>query len=329
MPVVNDRDSKEATLRAALSNAWSEWTAVSDPTNLNLKDLEALLRKYAYQPLWELYYTAQYAVSQELNQRISEQAIAAAFVLYYMTWANDVMQRWMSRVSTWVLEARMAAHSRQREPVAGQGTSTGTSTPKPAMSPSTTSQGGRSGPTPTRAEPKASTDQGATTPKPAMSPSTATQGGAPISTPTRSESTVSPPAIIEVSGASEPTAKPKSIADDVADSWKKEKNTVVDPDTIDMYSRDAVTDTNSAGELAVVDAASRSGKRIEAIWVLDPNSNWCERCYALDGTTRDVWSKVAPNGPKLHPKCACSLRYIEVDAAGKPVDYTAWRDRPF
>lgn len=338
MPEVQDREAAESKLRAALLSVWNSWTSVADPSLLNSRDLLELLRQHAFQPLWEVYYRAQYVIAQQFQVAVSEQVIAAAFLLYYSQWATDVAARWMSRVSTWLLEARMAAHASRREqtvtqPGSQQATTT-TAPPQPAV------PAKQSGPSPTTppSPPTTSTTPPSTTsgsqdsptqkPTQAVPASQATAGTPVDMKPTEAKPVSESPKVVEVPGA-KPEDKPKSIADEVAENWKKSKAEVLSPEAIETYSRDGVTRTNSQGELTVVDTARQSGRRIEGIWVIDPNSNWCKQCYDLDGTTRDVWGKVAPSGPQLHVNCQCSIRYIEVDQDGKPVDYTAWRDRPF
>jgi hypothetical protein len=339
MPEVQDRDAAESKLQAALVTVWNTWTSVADPAVLNARELMELLRENTFQPLWEVYYRAQYVVAQELRVAVSEQVIAAAFLLYYSNWASDVAARWMSRVSTWLLEARMAAHANRRAQAATQATTqqaSSTATPSQAVVPAKQS-GPTSTATPPAAAPSATSGTSSSAiavpekpvPTQAVSPTQATAGQPVDMTPTQAKPGPESPKVIEVPGAKPMDERPKSIADEVADNWRKSKAEVLSPDAIETYSRDGVTRTNSQGELTVVDAAKQSGRRIEGIWKLDPTSNWCQACYDLDGTTRDVWGKVAPNGPQLHPRCACSIEYVEVDQDGKPVDYTPWRDRPF
>jgi hypothetical protein len=74
-----------------------------------------------------------------------------------------------------------------------------------------------------------------------------------------------------------------------------------------------VTRAVSAGEQGVrQEFQRRTGQVLVAVWNTDPGATAtgpCPVCAPLDGQGEDVWRAVAPNGPPLHPVCACYLTY--------------------
>ena len=63
------------------------------------------------------------------------------------------------------------------------------------------------------------------------------------------------------------------------------------------------------GEVAV----GMAGMLNEAdVWVLHPERSMtgpCPICQPLGGKTREVWQETAPNGPPIHVRCVCTVKY--------------------
>lgn len=103
--------------------------------------------------------------------------------------------------------------------------------------------------------------------------------------------------------------RPKTITD-------REGRQVTERD-IDYDEEDAgsagvswTTDAHSHGE---IDGSSDLGQRgiyLDAIWMTEPGA--CQYCEPMDGLSRDEWSRVHPDGPKVHPNCRCWLKWVEV-----------------
>lgn len=79
-----------------------------------------------------------------------------------------------------------------------------------------------------------------------------------------------------------------------------------DSNAADMISITGVTAIHSKGELDQVKQFEELGiGRMVGVWKLDPRSNWCKVCFNEDGGT--TWKERFPNGPPIHPRCACSI----------------------
>lgn len=63
-----------------------------------------------------------------------------------------------------------------------------------------------------------------------------------------------------------------------------------------------ITDWVSATEMATAVVVEKTHDvKLEAIWRTEPGA--CPICEPMNGTTRAVWSKQFPKGPKAHPNC--------------------------
>lgn len=72
----------------------------------------------------------------------------------------------------------------------------------------------------------------------------------------------------------------------------------------------SVTTAISAGELDAAEVVEKiKGRKLQVVWHIDPLSNVCKPCLALDGSTKDVWIRKFPMGPPAHPRCACYLEF--------------------
>jgi hypothetical protein len=80
----------------------------------------------------------------------------------------------------------------------------------------------------------------------------------------------------------------------------------------------AVTETTRAitsGErIAVEQYEMSTGTRFRPIWQTELDARTCDVCRPLDGTGEEVFGRVAPTGPPVHPRCRCYLEW-EVIAA--------------
>lgn len=80
----------------------------------------------------------------------------------------------------------------------------------------------------------------------------------------------------------------------------------------------AVTETTRAitsGErIAVEQYEMSTGKRLRPIWQTELDARTCDVCRPLDGMGEEVFGRVAPTGPPVHPRCRCFLEW-EVIAA--------------
>jgi len=80
----------------------------------------------------------------------------------------------------------------------------------------------------------------------------------------------------------------------------------------------AVTETTRAitsGErIAVEQYEMSTGNRLRPIWQTEHDAKTCAVCRPLDGTGEEVFGRVSPTGPPVHPRCRCYLDW-EVIAA--------------
>lgn len=141
-----NRTQRENDLKAALNLVWNAWVRVADPANLDPKRLLELLDKHVRQPLWGVWISGHEQLTSSYNKPATDAQIAAAFLLFYRKWADDLINRWTARIVMWMTQ-RDEAESEQAQakptpqkptiPIQGQG--------QPAKPP---------GPTPAQVSPK-------------------------------------------------------------------------------------------------------------------------------------------------------------------------------
>jgi hypothetical protein len=79
-----------------------------------------------------------------------------------------------------------------------------------------------------------------------------------------------------------------------------------------------VTRAISAAEMAIVAAlvvlaTEEGGGELEPIWYTSKRENVCPICRPLHAKSKEIWGRVAPNGPPAHPRCFCHLTWKAVE----------------
>lgn len=107
--------------------------------------------------------------------------------------------------------------------------------------------------------------------------------------------------------------QPEALARGLVSTRRAEWKSTPDPQAwVDRWmSRDAaksiaITEVTTAvghGEAKLRSEFETLGVKLVAIWNIDPRSNVCKICLALDGEPEDVWEKEFPGGPPAHPAC--------------------------
>lgn len=269
MADVPNRQEREGELKAALNLVWNAWVKVANPANLDPTKLIELLDKHVRQPLWGVWISGYEQLTSNYNKPATDAQIAAAFLLFYRKWADDLIARWVARVTIWMTERAEATEA-----------ATGQATSRPAPQQPTIPIQGQgqtakpSGPTPAQ-----------TPPKPSAGPSTQ---------PTPS-SLITPSSRAPSKPVSLPVVQPPP-------AWNRSKGDLVMDYDVEREAVDAVTSANTDAETDAAKRIESSGQgRFTAIWRTEPGA--CPKCEPLEGTPPSVWRTVAPDGPGLHPNC--------------------------
>lgn len=98
---VRNRDKSEAELNEVLLLVWQEWSKVRDPSTLTQESLESLLEKNCKDKVWAVWVRANLDLLKEFGQERDDDALAAAFLLFFMNWKRDLSERWTTRVTDW------------------------------------------------------------------------------------------------------------------------------------------------------------------------------------------------------------------------------------
>lgn len=106
-----NRTQRENDLKAALNLVWNAWIRVADPANLDPKKLLELLDKHVRQPLWGVWISGHEQLTSSYNKPATDAQIAAAFLLFYRKWADDLIARWVARISLWMTERAEAVEA--------------------------------------------------------------------------------------------------------------------------------------------------------------------------------------------------------------------------
>lgn len=70
------------------------------------------------------------------------------------------------------------------------------------------------------------------------------------------------------------------------------------------------TTAHTAGERTYRDGLEKEKEiLVVARWNIDPRSNVCPICYALNGAWEETWGEEYRDGPPAHPSCACFLTW--------------------
>lgn len=96
----------------------------------------------------------------------------------------------------------------------------------------------------------------------------------------------------------------KSFRDEAASIFGTDRNATI-------VSTEVTRASVSGGEAAM---RFRGAISDEDTWETRPwltQSGPCERCEPLDGLPRRIWGRVFPNGPPVHPRCACAIQYAQ------------------
>ena len=267
-----NRTERENDLKAALNLVWNAWVRVADPANLDPKKLLELLDKHVRQPLWGVWINGHEQLTSSYNKPATDAQIAAAFLLFYRKWADDLIARWVARVTIWMTQRDEAVEA-----------TTGRAPSKPTpQTPTIPIQGQPAKPS--------------TPPQPGSIPSTpiSTVAPGPGSSATGTSSTAPSQA---------PSAKPVSLpVVQPPPTWNRSKGDIVMDYDLEREAIDAVTSANTDAEIDAAKKIEASGQgRFTAIWRTEPGA--CPICEPLEGTPPSVWQTVAPNGPGLHPNC--------------------------
>ncbi len=142
-----NRTERENDLKAALNLVWNAWVRVADPANLDPKKLLELLDKHVRQPLWGVWINGHEQLTSSYNKPATDAQIAAAFLLFYRKWADDLIARWVARISVWMTERAEAVEATTGRapskptpqtptiPIQGQGQPSKPPGPTPAQTP--------------------------------------------------------------------------------------------------------------------------------------------------------------------------------------------------
>lgn len=114
MADVVDRDKWEAELARVLEVVWTKWSKTNDPDTLTEEGLIEILRENAIDPVWNVWIRAHLDLLEQYGQEQDQAALAAAFLLFFRQWSEDLSRRWKSRVSQWQEDYRQ---SQQTPPV--------------------------------------------------------------------------------------------------------------------------------------------------------------------------------------------------------------------
>ena len=94
----------------------------------------------------------------------------------------------------------------------------------------------------------------------------------------------------------------------IAPPWPFAKEVIVAPEDTKRESVTAVTQVHTHGELQAVRIISPYSGELVPIWRTELRA--CKTCAEFEGTGPDVWRKISPSGPPMHPNCRCWLEWV-------------------
>ena len=134
-------------------------------------------------------------------------------------------------------------------------------------------------------------------------------------------------AVITGSGTTDTVQDTSGETVTVEEFWRGKVNTQLGPERVTNV---AMTETTAAVSQAG-EAAVEHQDLIGAgdTWRTEDDSRVCPLCSPLDDTTREVWSRTAPDGPPRHPRCRCVIEYENGELFGLRDDEFFLTDQGF
>ena len=125
--------------------------------------------------------------------------------------------------------------------------------------------------------------------------------------------------VVEVNALRWATVYAMMLAGEIAQTTEKAMEAGLPPFTperADMITTTETTRAMQGGKRAVVEDRKRQNQeQWEGYWITHPEkslSGVCPVCKPLNGTPESEWSKVAYDGPPVHPHCVCEVRYERI-----------------
>ena len=280
-----DRYEREAEVKSALDLVWKAWTNALDIFAINAASLIDLLNKHVRGVMWKVWVSGYEPMAKPFFSSQADEEntkTAAAFLLFFRQWSNDLAVRWVARVQTWVTEALLP----QETEAAAE---------RPSQSP--LQQVNR----PADAKPRTPTQRESPSPNEGRQAAQGTQV-----TPS------SPPGV--------PSNKPSTWADKydqrqkAKDRWIKERDSIIQEHDLARESTNAVTGTNTKAEAAAAKIIESGGKgTLIPFWHTEEDGRVCKRCKHLNGQPPSFWVPFSimwggdSDGPPLHDNCRCWL----------------------
>ena len=79
----------------------------------------------------------------------------------------------------------------------------------------------------------------------------------------------------------------------------------------ELYNRQLSIGAFGVAAIGAVGLASATLAPLTAIWKTELDSKVCPICFPLEGEPKDSWEHDFPDGPPAHPRCRCTLDWIE------------------
>lgn len=279
---VSNRFNAEADLQKALATVWSEWSKDRNPEDLTVERLTELLESECQDPLWAVWIAANVNVLEEYGQEQDEAALLIAFLAYFNNWKKDVAERWGARVDEY----------KEKTTISGGGGGGGGSGSGSGLS------GGPSTHLPTIGQPISFLDAALAEASDVLRPNQPQPNRLPVFTEGH-----------EPGPSNEPSAEPD---EERPPPWAEAKHEILEASDFEREAITTVTQTHTDGETTAAAKVQASGPMLIAIWRTEPNA--CKVCAPLEGTRPNVWRKVAPNGPTVHPRCRCHLEWVAIES---------------
>ena len=90
--------------------------------------------------------------------------------------------------------------------------------------------------------------------------------------------------------------------------WPAAKGIIVAPEDTKRESVTAVTQVHTNGELQAVRIIGPYSGELLPIWRTELRA--CKTCAELEGKGPQIWRKISPAGPPMHPHCRCWLEWV-------------------
>jgi hypothetical protein len=98
------------------------------------------------------------------------------------------------------------------------------------------------------------------------------------------------------------------VQSDIAPPWPFAKEMIVSNEDTKRESVTSVTQVHTHGELQAVRIIAPYSGDLVPIWRTELRA--CKSCADLEGTRPEVWRRISPTGPPMHPNCRCWLEWV-------------------